>query len=146
MTTNQLANSGPRPDTIRVVTLNLWGRSGAWAGRRSMLINGLRELRPDLIAFVEAIKNDEYDQVSDLLGPGFYAAHQTAREPHAGRLHRQPSSSDKCQSVGHGQQGQQQQQRNLERTMHDGSSFQRQRAGAGCAGAGAWLQKLDHLF
>lgn len=66
---------------MRVVTLNLWGRRGDWAERRTVLREGLRELRPDLVAFVEAIKTDEYDQVVDLLGPDFHVAHQRDREP-----------------------------------------------------------------
>jgi endonuclease/exonuclease/phosphatase family metal-dependent hydrolase len=66
---------------MRVLTLNLWGRRGAWDERRSALIAGLCELQPDLVAFQEAIVNDEYDQVVDLLGPGFHIAHQKSREP-----------------------------------------------------------------
>jgi endonuclease/exonuclease/phosphatase family metal-dependent hydrolase len=66
---------------MRVLTLNLWGRRGEWAARRQVLIDGLRVLTPDLVAFQETIVNDEYDQVSDLLGPDFYVAHQVAREP-----------------------------------------------------------------
>ena len=31
---------------VRVATLNLWGRNGAWDGRRSILVDGLRELQP----------------------------------------------------------------------------------------------------
>jgi hypothetical protein len=63
---------------VRVLTLNLWGRSGAWAERRSVLIDGLRELRPDLVAFQEPIKTDDYDQVLDLLGSGFHVVHHNA--------------------------------------------------------------------
>jgi hypothetical protein len=66
---------------IRVLTLNLWGRRGHWAARRRVLVEGLRKLRPDLVAFQEAIKTDEYDQVADLLGPGYHVAHQEDREP-----------------------------------------------------------------
>jgi endonuclease/exonuclease/phosphatase family metal-dependent hydrolase len=66
---------------VRVVTLNLWGRRGDWAARRSVLIEGLRELRPDLVALQEAIVSDEYDQVGDLLGSGFRLVHQRDREP-----------------------------------------------------------------
>ncbi|HZC83944.1 MAG TPA: hypothetical protein VE194_05910 [Rubrobacter sp.] len=40
------------------MTPNLWGRRGAWAERRSVLAEGLRELRPDLVAFQEAVVND----------------------------------------------------------------------------------------
>ncbi len=65
---------------VRVATLNLWGRRGPWAERRSVLVDGFRELRPDLVAFQEVIKNDGYDHVIDLLGPGFHVAHQRDRE------------------------------------------------------------------
>jgi endonuclease/exonuclease/phosphatase family metal-dependent hydrolase len=61
--------------SLRVATLNLWGRSGSWADRRSVLINGFRELRPDLVALQEPIKTDDYDQVVDLLGPEFDVVH-----------------------------------------------------------------------
>jgi len=47
---------------VRVATLNLWGRNGAREERWAVLINGLRGLRPDLIAFQEAIVGDGYDQ------------------------------------------------------------------------------------
>ena len=66
---------------MRVVTQNLWGIRGDWEARRAVLIDGFRELEPDLVAFIEAIKTDEYDQVVDLLGPGFHVAHQRTREP-----------------------------------------------------------------
>jgi len=42
-------------DGVRVATLNLWGRNGAWEQRRSVLMDGLRRLRPDLITLQEAI-------------------------------------------------------------------------------------------
>ncbi len=66
---------------LRVVTLNLWGRRGSWEKRRRVLVDGLRELQPDLVAFIEAIKTDRYDQVVDLLGDGYHVAHQREREP-----------------------------------------------------------------
>ena len=55
-----------------------------WTERRSVLVDGFGELRPDLVAFQEAIVGDGYDQVVDLLGPGYYVAHQTDREPQRG--------------------------------------------------------------
>jgi endonuclease/exonuclease/phosphatase family metal-dependent hydrolase len=61
--------------SVRVATLNLWGRNGSWADRRSVLINGFRELRPDLVALQEPIKTEDYDQVVDLLGPEFDVVH-----------------------------------------------------------------------
>src|SRR5215210_5809534 len=68
---------------VRVATLNLWGRRGAWEERRRVLVAGFRRLRPDLVAFQEAIVGEGYDQVTDILGPDYHLAHQTDRE--AGR-------------------------------------------------------------
>jgi len=65
---------------VRVATLNLWGRHGAWDERRSALVDGLRELQPDIIAFQEAVVTDGYDQVAGLLGAGCHVAHQAGRE------------------------------------------------------------------
>lgn len=42
-----------------------------------MLRTGLADLHADLVAFQEAIVTDEYDQVSDLLGPDYHIARQT---------------------------------------------------------------------
>jgi len=66
---------------MRVVTQNLWGIRGDWEARRAVLIEGFRELEPDIVAFIEAIKTEQYDQVVDLLGPEYQVAHQTEREP-----------------------------------------------------------------
>src|SRR2546421_2253820 len=62
---------------VRVLSLNLWARNGVWAARRAVLIDGLRELRPDLVAFQETIVTGEYDQVADLLGPDYEVVHQS---------------------------------------------------------------------
>jgi endonuclease/exonuclease/phosphatase family metal-dependent hydrolase len=72
---------GPRPGEVRVLTLNLWGRNGVWADRRSALSEGFHTLQPDLVALQEVIKTDEYDQVIDLLGPDWSVAHQKGRDP-----------------------------------------------------------------
>jgi exonuclease III len=72
----EVAGSG----VVRVATLNLWGRHGAWDERRSVLVDGLRELRPDIIAFQEAVVTDGYDQVAHLLGAEYHVAHQAGRE------------------------------------------------------------------
>jgi endonuclease/exonuclease/phosphatase family metal-dependent hydrolase len=67
-------------EVIRVATLNLWGQSGPWDQRRQVLIDGLREIQPDLVAFQESIKTDEYDQVADLLTSDFQVIHQKNRQ------------------------------------------------------------------
>ena len=61
---------------IRVATQNIWGFHGDWPNRRTVLIDGLRQLQPDLVAFQEAIVTADYDQPRDLLGPDFHLAHQ----------------------------------------------------------------------
>jgi len=66
---------------LRLITLNLWQRYGAWVERRSVLIDGIRALQPNLAAFAESIKTDEYDQVADLLGPGFNIVHSKSGDP-----------------------------------------------------------------
>src|SRR5829696_7618204 len=65
---------------VRVATLNLWGRRGAWDERRPVLIDGFRRLQLDLVAFQEAVVVDGYDQVTDILGTGYHVAHQAGRE------------------------------------------------------------------
>jgi endonuclease/exonuclease/phosphatase family metal-dependent hydrolase len=63
---------------VRVATLNLWGLQGSWDERRAVLAEGLgEELRPDVVAFQEAITSDGYDQVAELLGPGYHVVHQS---------------------------------------------------------------------
>ena len=66
---------------VRVATLNLWGRRGEWEERRRVLVEGFRALDPDLVSFQEAVVDDGYDQVTDILGPGYHLAHQTDRQP-----------------------------------------------------------------
>jgi endonuclease/exonuclease/phosphatase family metal-dependent hydrolase len=65
---------------MRVVTLNLWGRHGSWWERRKVLAEGLRALAPDLVAFQESVRTHDYDQVLDLLGPGYHVVHQSSGE------------------------------------------------------------------
>ena len=65
---------------VRVATLNLWGRHGAWDERRPVLSDVLRELGADIIFLQEAIVGGGYDQVRDLLGPAFHVHHQAGRE------------------------------------------------------------------
>jgi endonuclease/exonuclease/phosphatase family metal-dependent hydrolase len=70
---------------MRVVTQNLWGRRGDWPARRAVLVEGLRQLQPDLVALPESVVTEDYDQVLDVLGSEFHVAHQKAREPGDGQ-------------------------------------------------------------
>ncbi|HEV2318453.1 MAG TPA: endonuclease/exonuclease/phosphatase family protein [Verrucomicrobiae bacterium] len=63
-----------------MATLNLWQRFGDWARRREALIEGFRAHKPDVAGFAESIKTGEYDQVADLLGAEFHAAHSNTRD------------------------------------------------------------------
>lgn len=65
---------------VRVVTLNVWGVRGDWQARRDVLADGLRSLRPDLVALQETIVRDGYDQAADLLGPDYHVVHSRQRE------------------------------------------------------------------
>ena len=73
-------NSKKSPNHLRVLTLNLWQRYGEWTNRRSVLIDGIRSAQPDLVAFAESIKTEEYDQVADLLGTEFNIVHSKIRD------------------------------------------------------------------
>jgi endonuclease/exonuclease/phosphatase family metal-dependent hydrolase len=64
---------------VRVAFQNLWGIRGDWPARREVLKTGLERLSPELVAFAEAIKTDEYDQAADLLGPDYHLFHAAAR-------------------------------------------------------------------
>lgn len=64
---------------MRILTLNLFARHGAWEERRPMVRDGLRSLRPDLVAFQEAVRTEQYDQVVDLLGSDFHLVDHPGR-------------------------------------------------------------------
>jgi endonuclease/exonuclease/phosphatase family metal-dependent hydrolase len=70
--------------TLRVATLNAWGRRGDWPSRRHVLASGFETLAPDLVALQEVIRTGGADQVRDLLGPGLHVAHHSDREQDAG--------------------------------------------------------------
>jgi endonuclease/exonuclease/phosphatase family metal-dependent hydrolase len=60
---------------MRVLTLNLLTPQHAdWPRRRRVLTDGVRKLRPDLVAFQEISSAGGNDGVAELLGPGFQAA------------------------------------------------------------------------
>jgi endonuclease/exonuclease/phosphatase family metal-dependent hydrolase len=63
-----------------VLTLNLLSPDHAdWERRRLVLRDGLRALVPDVVAFQETVWGAGYDQVADLLGPGFQVARHSGR-------------------------------------------------------------------
>lgn len=68
-----------RSESVRVLTMNLFAQRADWTARRSVLMVGLQELRPDIVAFQEALKNERYDQVVDVLGTDYHVFHQSGR-------------------------------------------------------------------
>jgi endonuclease/exonuclease/phosphatase family metal-dependent hydrolase len=67
------------PPTLRIATLNVWGRHGDWPRRRTVLREGFAALRADLVALQETVVTDEYDQVVDLFGGDVHVVHQGRR-------------------------------------------------------------------
>lgn len=74
------ANLEKPRNQFRVLTLNLRQRYGNWEERRSVIVDGLRTLQPDILGIAESVKNDGDDQVADLLGEGFSVAHSNTRD------------------------------------------------------------------
>lgn len=81
MNTSKFSKIVAQTGMLRVLTLNLAGRHEEWEQRRKVLMEGLSVLRPDLVAFQESIYHQEYDQVTDLLGPDYHVLHQKNRDP-----------------------------------------------------------------
>jgi endonuclease/exonuclease/phosphatase family metal-dependent hydrolase len=69
---------------IRVATQNIWRFHGDWENRRRLLVDGLRELAPDVVGFQEAVVTRDYDQPQDLLSPVYDVVHHGARAADGG--------------------------------------------------------------
>lgn len=52
---------------VKVLTLNLWNRSGPYDARKARIREWVQRLDPDVIGFQEAMRGDGFDQVPDLL-------------------------------------------------------------------------------
>ncbi|MFG2059357.1 endonuclease/exonuclease/phosphatase family protein [Micromonospora sp. NPDC048930] len=59
--------------SLRVLTLNaLAPFSADWPRRRAVLVDGLRELRPDVMAMQEVAGGGDLDEAGGLLGPDYH--------------------------------------------------------------------------
>ena len=69
-----------RDETVRVLTLNLLSPDHAdWDRRRQVLRDGLRTLRPDVVALQETVRGNGDDHAADLLGPDYRTAPHSVR-------------------------------------------------------------------
>jgi endonuclease/exonuclease/phosphatase family metal-dependent hydrolase len=67
---------------LTVMTMNVLSFDHADGLRRSeVLRNGIRRLRPDVIALQETTLHSGHDQAADLLGEGYVLAHHSSRSP-----------------------------------------------------------------
>ena len=66
--------------SVRVVAQNVWARFGDGPARRDVLRDGLRRAEPDLAAFIESVKTDDYDLVEDLLGSAYEIVYESRRD------------------------------------------------------------------
>jgi endonuclease/exonuclease/phosphatase family metal-dependent hydrolase len=71
----------PRTDVLRVLTLNIWGGGGDWSRRRKDLRDQISRTSPDVVTLQEALLGEADDQVAEILGDGWFVAHQRARGP-----------------------------------------------------------------
>ncbi len=76
-----------RDAELRVLTLNIWNKSGPWAARAESIRRGLEQLEPDLVGLQEVLQlegrsgDPEGDQLAELNQRlGFHAAYAKATE------------------------------------------------------------------
>src|SRR5947209_7883500 len=72
-----LASPCMRP-CVRVLTLNIWNRSGPWTERRARIRALLKELSPDLVGLQEVVRNDEGDKLDQLVELSEGTGYETA--------------------------------------------------------------------
>lgn len=65
--------------TVKVLTLNLWNRSGPYPQRRARIRAWVDTLQPDVVGFQEALRGPGFDQVAEILaGAGYQIAYAPA--------------------------------------------------------------------
>lgn len=63
------------PDTVRILTWNLWARFGPWEARQGAILEVLRRVDADVIGLQEVWSTDDADQLVDLAQAlGYHAA------------------------------------------------------------------------
>jgi len=72
---DRLVARAPGAQSIRVLTLNIYGKNADWPSRLAVIQNGLDLLRPDLVALQETVVRAGDDQVAELFGVEWHVAH-----------------------------------------------------------------------
>lgn len=66
---------------LKVLTLNLWNRSGPYEERKARIREWVQRLDPDVMGFQEAMRGEGFDQVGELLdGLGYEIAYGRASQ------------------------------------------------------------------
>lgn len=73
------AKSPENRSGVRIYTHNILGRRANWDARRSLLIDGVRRLNPDIVMFQESISTKDYDQTVDILGSEYHITNSRYR-------------------------------------------------------------------
>src|SRR5829696_9194483 len=69
---------------MRVLTMNVFSHHRDWDLRRPVLASGFARLNPDVVTLQEVFKTESYDEVEELLGPGYHVYHQHGRDENGG--------------------------------------------------------------
>ena len=64
---------------VRLNTHNIYARRADWPRRRELLVDGIAQLRPDIVLFQEEVLTPDYDQTADIVGPGWNIVHSAGR-------------------------------------------------------------------
>lgn len=57
---------------LKVLTLNIWNRTGPWERRRELIRAQIDRIAPDVIGLQEVLRGDTVDQLADLAPAGFH--------------------------------------------------------------------------
>jgi endonuclease/exonuclease/phosphatase family metal-dependent hydrolase len=69
------------PGRLRVLTINIWNRSGPWEARLALLRKGVAAIDPDIVGLQEIIEHDGHTQAEDIgAGRGYHAAFGVAHD------------------------------------------------------------------
>src|SRR5262249_6623629 len=76
-TVSPMAAAIERPESLRVLTLNIWNRQGPWEQRVRLIRDGLVALAPDVVSLQEVMRHDALaaDQAHEIAaGLGYHVA------------------------------------------------------------------------